>query len=135
MSDTNFFGLFGVAVLVNVGVTLKSTGLWETVGVKLGLLPAPAVATAADEAAKADTAELDKKHLELLKRYLLVYLLATMSDWLQGPYVYALYSDYGYSQHEIAILFVAGFGSSEYSNIYCCVMFCYVLFGMAVCTP
>ena len=68
MSDTNFFGLFGVAVLVNVGVTLKSTGLWETVGVKLGLLPAPAVATAADEAAKADTAELDKKHLELLKQ-------------------------------------------------------------------
>lgn len=48
----------------------------------------------------------------LLRHYLLVYLLATLSDWLQGPYVYALYSDYGYSQHEIAVLFVAGFGSS-----------------------
>jgi Na+/melibiose symporter-like transporter len=48
----------------------------------------------------------------LLRKYLLVYLLATASDWLQGPYVYALYSDYGFVQHEIAVLFVAGFGSS-----------------------
>lgn len=48
----------------------------------------------------------------LLRHYLLVYLLATLSDWLQGPYVYALYSAYGYSQHDIAVLFVAGFGSS-----------------------
>ena len=54
-----------------------------------------------------------KKQWEtILRKYLAVYLLATLSDWLQGPYVYALYADYGFSQHEIAILFVAGFGSS-----------------------
>ena len=35
-----------------------------------------------------------------------------MADWLQGPYVYALYHAYGYSQHDIAVLFIAGFGSS-----------------------
>jgi predicted MFS family arabinose efflux permease len=46
------------------------------------------------------------------KNYLLVYYLAMMGDWLQGPYVYALYSSYGFSQHDIAVLFVAGFGSS-----------------------
>ena len=51
-------------------------------------------------------------HTKLLKKYLFVYLMATFSDWLQGPYVYALYSDYGFDQHEIAKLFVAGFGSS-----------------------
>jgi len=34
------------------------------------------------------------------------------SDWLQGPYVYALYSSYGFSSAEIAQFFVAGFGSS-----------------------
>lgn len=51
-------------------------------------------------------------HNKLLKKYLFVYLLATFSDWLQGPYVYALYADYGFGQHEIAQLFVAGFGSS-----------------------
>jgi len=33
-------------------------------------------------------------------------------DWLQGPYVYALYADYGMSTHDIELLFVAGFGSS-----------------------
>ena len=32
------------------------------------------------------------------RNYLLVYYLAMMSDWLQGPYVYALYSSYGFSQ-------------------------------------
>jgi len=51
-------------------------------------------------------------HNKLLKKYMFVYLMATFSDWLQGPYVYALYSDYGFEQHEIAQLFVAGFGSS-----------------------
>jgi hypothetical protein len=33
-------------------------------------------------------------------------------DWLQGPYVYALYSYYGYSKGDIGKLFIAGFGSS-----------------------
>lgn len=46
------------------------------------------------------------------KTYLLVYALAFFGDWLQGPYVYALYSSYGFKNHDIAILFVAGFGSS-----------------------
>ncbi len=33
-------------------------------------------------------------------------------DWLQGPYVYALYQHYNYSQGDIGRLFIAGFGSS-----------------------
>lgn len=33
-------------------------------------------------------------------------------DWLQGPYVYALYQHYGYQVHDIGRLFIAGFGSS-----------------------
>merc|ERR1719421_347063 len=35
-----------------------------------------------------------------------------MSDWLQGPYVYALYESYGFTQGDNAILFVFGFGSA-----------------------
>lgn len=46
------------------------------------------------------------------RSYLIVYFLAVCSDWLQGPYVYALYSRYGFSNGEIGQLFVAGFGSS-----------------------
>ena len=44
--------------------------------------------------------------------YLIVFWIAMAGDWLQGPYVYALYSSYGLSQADIAALFVAGFGSS-----------------------
>ncbi|KAE9459632.1 hypothetical protein C3L33_08462, partial [Rhododendron williamsianum] len=52
--------------------------------------------------------------------YLLVYSLMMVinilaeiaGDWLQGPYVYYLYSQYGYGKGEIGQLFIAGFGSS-----------------------
>lgn len=44
--------------------------------------------------------------------YLFVFLLAMFSDWLQGPYVYELYVSYGFTQMQIAELFVCGFGSS-----------------------
>jgi MFS transporter, MFS domain-containing protein family, molybdate-anion transporter len=46
------------------------------------------------------------------KNYLLVYSLMMAGDWLQGPYVYALYQHYGFSRGEIGRLFTAGFGSS-----------------------
>ncbi len=44
--------------------------------------------------------------------YLVVFTLAMFSDWLQGPYVYELYVSYGFTQQQIAELFVCGFGSS-----------------------
>lgn len=34
------------------------------------------------------------------------------SDWLQGPYVYALYESYGFEKKDIGVLFIAGFLSS-----------------------
>jgi hypothetical protein len=33
-------------------------------------------------------------------------------DWLQGPYIYALYEHYGYTVGDIGRLFTAGFASS-----------------------
>ncbi|KAF5825550.1 molybdate-anion transporter MOT2, partial [Dunaliella salina] len=33
-------------------------------------------------------------------------------DWLQGPYIYALYEHYRYKVGDIGRLFIAGFGSS-----------------------
>ena len=59
-------------------------------------------------------AQKDQQHIihnKLLQTYLPAYLVATMADWLQGPYKYALYSSYGYTQRDIAYLFVAGYGS------------------------
>ncbi|KAK9503953.1 hypothetical protein O3M35_010403 [Rhynocoris fuscipes] len=52
-------------------------------------------------------------HYKNLQRcYLLALYLATFADWLQGPYVYKLYKDYGYEDDSIAFLYIAGFGSS-----------------------
>lgn len=48
----------------------------------------------------------------LQRTYLAAYLCAMMADWLQGPFVYALYASYGFSREDNASLFVAGFGSS-----------------------
>jgi MFS transporter, MFS domain-containing protein family, molybdate-anion transporter len=36
----------------------------------------------------------------------------TAGDWLQGPYVYALYQHYGFQKGDIGRLFIAGFGAS-----------------------
>ncbi|XP_073297715.1 uncharacterized protein [Primulina huaijiensis] len=44
--------------------------------------------------------------------YVLVYSIMMAGDWLQGPYVYYLYSTYGFGKGEIGQLFIAGFGSS-----------------------
>ena len=52
-----------------------------------------------------------RQHHLLYYRYLPVYLCAVCADWLQGPYKYAVYAAYGYTQHDIAYLFVAGYGS------------------------
>jgi len=46
------------------------------------------------------------------KSFYLVYFLALLGDWLQGPYVYKLYAFYGFKESQIAILYVAGFASS-----------------------
>ena len=46
------------------------------------------------------------------KSFFLVYFLALLGDWLQGPYVYKLYAFYKFEEAEIAILYVAGFASS-----------------------
>ena len=133
---TNFSAIFWAALVVNCAVTFRSSDYWKKL-------------SGGEAAIEKEDANQKKAWEGLLKKYLIVYLLATLSDWLQGPYVYgtsrpwseiiidpsiqlahapwyrifildtfviisslALYSDYKYSQHDIAVLFVAGFGSS-----------------------
>jgi len=52
------------------------------------------------------------EHVLFQRKYLVVYICAYFADWLQGPYVYALYESYGFSENDIACLFVAGFATS-----------------------
>mmetsp|Transcript_89676 Transcript_89676/g.178301 ORF Transcript_89676/g.178301 Transcript_89676/m.178301 type:complete len:758 (+) Transcript_89676:535-2808(+) len=44
--------------------------------------------------------------------FLVVWYVCVAGDWLQGPYVYALYEAYGFAMSDIAKLFVAGFWAS-----------------------
>jgi MFS family permease len=46
------------------------------------------------------------------RKYLFAWAVCVCADWLQGPYVYALYEAYGYTRAENARLFVVGFGAS-----------------------
>lgn len=106
---TNFALLFCVALFVNAALTFRSSDYyrkWQA-GQGDATLSAPT---------DKEDASNKEKWIKLIKKYLPVYLLSTLSDWLQGPYVYALYQDYGYAQHKIAVLFVAGFGSSMVST-------------------
>merc|ERR1719375_3049069 len=61
-----------------------------------------------------ETPELRRFHAT----YLAAYLCAVMADWLQGPYVYALYESYGFSRTDNALLFVCGFGASAILGTY-----------------
>jgi MFS family permease len=56
--------------------------------------------------------EAPKEFLSFRNNYLVVYSMMMAGDWLQGPYVYALYEAYGFSRGDIGRLFIAGFGSS-----------------------
>eukprot|EP00798_Chlamydomonas_sp_ICE-L_P005113 gene5113-34915_t len=56
--------------------------------------------------------ELSPSFKAFRNNYLLVYSLMMAGDWLQGPYIYALYEHYGYKVGDIGLLFIAGFGSS-----------------------
>ena len=49
--------------------------------------------------------------IKFQRSFFLVFFLALLGDWLQGPYVYKLYNYYGYQEHQIATLYVAGFAS------------------------
>ena len=66
----------------------------------------------ARRASAGSTNETSPSFRKFRNTYLIVFWIAMAGDWLQGPYVYALYSSYGLSQADIAALFVAGFGSS-----------------------
>ena len=56
--------------------------------------------------------EATPKFKTFQNNFVLVYLIMMGADWLQGPYVYALYKHYGYDIQTIGILFVVGFGTS-----------------------
>mmetsp|Transcript_37335 Transcript_37335/g.87318 ORF Transcript_37335/g.87318 Transcript_37335/m.87318 type:complete len:456 (-) Transcript_37335:368-1735(-) len=76
--------------------------------------------------------------------YLPGFLLAMLADWLQGPFVYALYQGYGIDREHNGYLFVAGFGASavvgtvvgsfadKYGRRKFAILYCVIYFGHCI---
>ncbi|ORZ04940.1 hypothetical protein BCR42DRAFT_428851 [Absidia repens] len=62
------------------------------------------------------TAELQKSFKRFQRSYLMVYLTVMGADWLQGPYLYTLYTTYGLVFEQIALLFLTGFLSGAFAG-------------------
>ena len=58
------------------------------------------------------TAASNPHFVQFQRQFFAVYFLALFSDWLQGPYVYKLYSHYGFAEYQIAVIYVVGFAAS-----------------------
>ena len=50
--------------------------------------------------------------LSFQRRYIPVYLVVLLGDWLQGPYMYKLYHFYGFEEDQVAVIYVCGILSS-----------------------
>jgi len=107
-----YTAIFGIAMVINVALTFRSSNYWNKYKYLFGYQEVASTDSSSGDDAQFDSASKEGTYKSLLVRYLIVYLLAALSDWMQGPYVYELYSSYGFSKHDIAVLFVAGFGSS-----------------------
>jgi hypothetical protein len=84
MTDPNFLLIFGAALALNVCITFRSSECWKSIVIDRS-------GDGEDDVVETEVElEKKKKWKAVLRKYLAVYLLATLSDWLQGPYVYAL---------------------------------------------
>ena len=95
----NYPLIFGISLAINVAVTFRSSDKFK---LYCGSSPRnqedphnkredePLLekgASASDAGDGVGKATEKARHAALLRRYLAVYLLAALSDWLQGPYV------------------------------------------------
>jgi len=86
--------------------------------------------------ARPSTARPPPEFTKFQMTYWSVWSLRVAADWLQGPYVYALYQAYGFEHRQVAELFVAGFASSlicsgfvgsladKFGRKRCCMAYC-----------
>ena len=71
--------------------------------------------------------------IKFQRSFFFVFFLALLGDWLQGPYVYKLYNYYGYQEHQIATLYVAGF-ASRYKQYFFCLKYVSILLAIKCST-
>jgi hypothetical protein len=74
----NFPLIFGAALALNLCITFRSSDCWKTIVIDRGGDSEDTVIENEEELEK------KKKWKGVLRKYLAVYLLATLSDWLRG---------------------------------------------------
>jgi len=90
----------------------ESLGFFDTF-YKMYIIPLLVLTIVLGWLARPSTAEVIPEGFRKFQyTYLVVWCICVGADWLQGPYLYALYEAYGYTNNDIALLFVTGFGSS-----------------------
>lgn len=62
--------------------------------------------------ASSQTANTNPQFLEFQRVYFIVFYPALFADWLNAPYVYKLFSHYGFLEDQIAIIYVCGLVSA-----------------------
>lgn len=50
--------------------------------------------------------------LAFQRGYIVIYYLVVLGDWLNAPYLYKLYTNYGFLEEQIAIIYVCGYAAS-----------------------
>ena len=61
---------------------------------------------------KQDQSARNPTFLGFQRRYIPVYLITVLGDWLQGPYLYRLYHHRGYIERQVAVIYICGLVSS-----------------------
>jgi len=55
---------------------------------------------------------VSKEFIQFQRNFLLIFVIANFSDWLQGPYLYIMYTSHGFTMKDISYLFISEFMSS-----------------------
>ena len=59
-----------------------------------------------------DESATNPTFVQFLRRYIPLYLVVVLGDWLQGPYLYRLYHYHGFMEVQVAVIYVCGMVSS-----------------------
>lgn len=97
---------------VLVGANLKMDFYWILFGVLVVVVAMLLLTQVSEGSVVPNTGANVSAYRRHMQGYVVIYSLMMLGDWLQGPYVYALYEYYGFTVKDIGRLFIAGFGSS-----------------------
>ena len=80
--------------------------------VSLAILSTVCIAVYVKLGIKQDQSAKNPVFQQFQRRYVPIYLIAVLGDWLQGPYLYRLYHHHGYIERQVTVIYICGLVSS-----------------------